>query len=211
MSAQQPDTRGGGGLSGRRPSGVPDGSPPGGPSHDGPLHDDPLHDGPLPGVPGRDERARRAVRDEVATRAFAAMRYLVLDQGDGRREVAETLGMSFVRAKALRRLAIEPMRMSELAASMGTDKPYATLVVDDLESRGLVLRTVDPSDRRAKIVAVTEAGRLAAATADAILSRPAPGLGRLDEEELRTLERLVAKAAADDDGSSPELRMSGNI
>jgi DNA-binding MarR family transcriptional regulator len=186
MSAQQPEIRGGDGPSGRRPAGVPD------------------------AIPDREERARRAVHDEIATRAFAAMRYLVLDQGDGRREVAETLGMSFVRAKALRRLAIEPMRMSELAASMGTDKPYATLVVDDLESRGMVVRTVDPSDRRAKIVAVTEAGRMAAATADAILSRPAPGLERLDEDELRTLERLVAKAAADDDGSSPELRMSGN-
>lgn len=151
--------------------------------------------------------APRGTRDEIATRAYAAMRYLVLDQGDGRREVAETLGMSFVRAKALRRLAIEPLRMSDLAASMGTDKPYATLVVDDLEARGLVVRTVDPSDRRAKIVAVTEAGREAAATADAILSRPAPGLARLDDEELATLARLVGKAAADDDEHSPELRM----
>jgi DNA-binding MarR family transcriptional regulator len=193
MNAQQPETRGVG-LPGRRPAGVPDG----------------VSEGLAEGIPDRDERARHAVHDEIATRAYAAMRYLVLDQGDARREVAETLGMSFVRAKALRRLAITPMRMSELAASMGTDKPYATLVVDDLESRGLVARTVDPSDRRAKIVAVTDAGRLAAATADAILSRPAPGLERLSEEELRTLERLVAKAAADDDGLSPELRMSGN-
>lgn len=154
-------------------------------------------------------RAGRETPPEVLTRAFATMRYLVLDQGDRRREVAETLGMSFGKAKALRRLAVEPLRMTELATAMGTDKPYATLVVDDLEARGLVLRTVDPADRRAKIVVVTEAGRQAAATANAILARPAAGFGRLDEEELRELARLLAKVAADDDGGpSPELRMA---
>lgn len=158
--------------------------------------------------PGPGATSAPGSREEVAARAFAAMRYLVLDQGDRRREVAETLGMSFVRVKALRRLALGPMRMTELAAAMGTDKPYATLVVDDLEARGLAARTVDPSDRRAKIVAVTEAGRRAAATADAILANPAPGISRLDDEEIRTLDRLMAKAAADDDAVSPELHLT---
>jgi hypothetical protein len=43
---------------------------------------------------------------------------LVLDE-DRRREVSEALGISFGRARALRRLAGQPMSMSELAAVLG--------------------------------------------------------------------------------------------
>jgi DNA-binding MarR family transcriptional regulator len=133
--------------------------------------------------------------NDDAARAFAAMRHLVLDQGDRRREVAETTGMSFIRTKALRRLASGPLRMSDLAAETGTDKPFATLIVDDLEQRGLVVRSVDPDDRRVKVVTITEAGRVVAVEAERILAHPAEGLLRLDAEELATLARLLSKAA----------------
>ena len=134
-----------------------------------------------------------------ATRATAAMRHLVLEQNDRRQQVAEALGMGFVRIKALRRLAAQPLRMSDLATAMGVDKPYTTLVVDDFERRGLVVRSVDPADRRAKIVTITDAGRALAVEADRILSYPAPGLLRLTAEELSTLVRLVEKASEEDD------------
>jgi DNA-binding MarR family transcriptional regulator len=125
---------------------------------------------------------------------FETMRRLVLEQEDRRNEVSEALGMSFIRSKALRRLAAGgPQRMSDLTAILATDKPYTTLIVDDLERRGLVLRSIDPDDRRCKIVTVTEAGREAAARADAILSRPPKSLLALDSEELTMLERLLAK------------------
>jgi len=125
---------------------------------------------------------------------FETMRRLVLEQEDRRNEVSEALGMSFIRSKALRRLAAGgPQRMSDLTVILATDKPYTTLIVDDLERRGLVLRSIDPDDRRCKIVTVTEAGREAAARADAILSRPPTSLLALDSEELTMLERLLAK------------------
>ncbi|QMU73499.1 MarR family transcriptional regulator [Streptacidiphilus sp. P02-A3a] len=121
------------------------------------------------------------------------MRRLVLEQEDRRSEVSEALGMSFSRSRALRRLAAGPKRMSELTATLSTDKPYTTLIVDDLERRGLVRRSVDPDDRRCKIVTLTEAGADAAARAAAILGRPPKSLLALDEDELTTLERLLAK------------------
>lgn len=129
----------------------------------------------------------------TASAVFEAMRRLVLEQEDRRGEVSEALGMSFSRSRALRRLAAGPQRMSELTAILSTDKPYTTLIVDDLERRGLVERSVDPDDRRCKIVTLTGTGREAAARAEAILARPPKSLLALDDDELTTLERLLAK------------------
>ena len=66
-----------------------------------------------------------------------------------RREVADALGMSFGRSRALRRLARRPMSMRELADALGIDPPNATVVVDDLEAQGLVRRRRAP-DRPAR-------------------------------------------------------------
>ena len=67
------------------------------------------------------------------------MNDLVLDN-ERRREVSEALGMSFSRARAVRRVARRPMSMSELAAALGIDPPNATVLVDELEGLRLVRR-----------------------------------------------------------------------
>src|SRR3954465_8088124 len=108
---------------------------------------------------------------EPAARIWQGMRALVLDD-DRRREVSETLGMSFTRAKALLSLAQGPTTMRGLAERLFIDAPYTTLIVNDLEERGLVRRTVSPGDRRAKQVAITEAGERVAAVAEKIMHRP---------------------------------------
>ena len=133
-----------------------------------------------------------------ASRAHAAMSHLVLEQRDPRQAVADATGVSFSRARVLRRLLNGPAKMSDLAARLGTDKPYLTLMVDDLVQRGLVTRIEAPDDRRAKVVALTDAGRSVAAEAERIVSQPAPGLARLDPSELATLVRLLEKACAED-------------
>ena len=135
-----------------------------------------------------------------AYRAHAAMQKLVLNQRDVRSAVANATGVSFTRVRALRRLIEGPMRMSELAALLGWDKPYTTIVIDDLEQRGLVTRNVAPDDRRAKVVELTEQGRAIAVTAIQILAEPAPGLAHLDAEELAVVATLLEKAAADEAG-----------
>lgn len=52
-----------------------------------------------------------------------------------------------------------PMRPGALAEKLGIAPRSATEVVDALESRGLVERTADASDRRATLVVPTDAGR----------------------------------------------------
>ncbi|ACU76674.1 transcriptional regulator, MarR family [Catenulispora acidiphila DSM 44928] len=134
-----------------------------------------------------------------AYRAHAAMQKLVLHQRDMRGAVEKATGVSFGRGRALRRLVDGPLRMSELAARLGWDKPYTTTVVDDLEERGLVTRNVAPDDRRAKMVELTPDGHAVAVTAIQILAEPAPGLARLNAEELAVVADLLEKASVENE------------
>jgi DNA-binding MarR family transcriptional regulator len=123
---------------------------------------------------------------------WQALRALVLDRGDSKREVCEALDMSFVRVKALLALASGPLPMRDLVTALGTDPAYATLVVDDLERRGFAERAPNPTDRRAKIVSSTVEGRRAARKADSILGRPPRSMRQLSADELAELARMVA-------------------
>ena len=133
---------------------------------------------------------------ELARSAWQGMRSIALERHDGRREVSEALGMSFIRVKALRHLAQQPVTLRELAASLTTDAPYTTLIVHDLAERGLVVRSPHPDDRRAKLVTVTEAGRQAAEQADAILGMPPPAMQALAAADLAELERIMTRMLA---------------
>jgi DNA-binding MarR family transcriptional regulator len=132
----------------------------------------------------------------AAERVWRNLRNLVLEQNEGRKETVEALGMSFFRVKALRRIAARPSALSELAAQLGSDRPYLTLVVDDLVKRGLVERHQHPTDRRSKIVTVTPEGQAAAARANAILGTPPPALHALPPEDLAALDRITSALAA---------------
>lgn len=120
---------------------------------------------------------------------------LVLDQGR-RREVAEALGMSFGRTRAIRRVARQPISMGELATALGIDPPNATVLVDDLESQGLVRRQPHPTDRRAKLVEATRKGKALARRAEEILGTPPPGLRSLSTDDLEALRRILENIGA---------------
>ena len=128
--------------------------------------------------------------DEAAREVWMLISNLVLDN-NRRREVSETLGISFARARALRRLARKPMSMGELAAALGIDPANTTGVVDDLESQALARRRPHPTDRRAKLVEATRKGKDMARRADAILSTPPPALSALSNDDLQTLRRIL--------------------
>jgi DNA-binding MarR family transcriptional regulator len=52
-----------------------------------------------------------------------------------------------------------PLRLNDLAARMATTPPTASRAVDALTESGLVARVVDPVDRRAVRLELTEAGK----------------------------------------------------
>jgi DNA-binding MarR family transcriptional regulator len=134
--------------------------------------------------------------DEQAGRVWAAMRDLV-DGHPTKQLVRETLdlGRGSGRVKSLQWLAQRPLSLTGLAEALGVDAPYATLIVDSLEQRGLVERQPDPQDRRRKLVTLTPAGTDAVARVLRIQRVPPPGFGNLSPAELDTLEELVRRLA----------------
>ena len=133
---------------------------------------------------------------DAAERVWRALRTLVLELNDRRAAVSGELGLSFVRIKALRRLTRTPMTMRDLGAELGIDAPYTTVVVDDLEQRGLVERRPDPQDRRRKIVAVLPAGARVARRASRLLDVPPDALAALPADDLAQLERIMRAVLA---------------
>ena len=131
---------------------------------------------------------------DVARRAWRAMLDVVLDH-DRKIAVSEALGVSWARVRALQRLADRPHTLSELAEQLAADRPYVTLIVDGLEERGLVQRTPHPEDRRAKLVALTAAGRAAAEHADAILDEPPAALHDVPAKDLEAVLRVLERLA----------------
>jgi DNA-binding MarR family transcriptional regulator len=129
---------------------------------------------------------------EPGRASWRIMRELVLDH-DRRQAVADEVGLSFARTRALLKLSAcdRPLTMRELADRLQTDAPYTTLIVADLEQRGLVERAVDPRDRRAKIVSMTPAGEALADRAQALLDVPPPALSSLSPDDLATLDRIL--------------------
>jgi MarR family transcriptional regulator, transcriptional regulator for hemolysin len=59
----------------------------------------------------------------------------------------------------------------ELADMVGLDKTTMVVTIDELERDGLAERRPSPTDRRARVIAVTKAGRRKVAEADAIKER----------------------------------------
>ena len=114
--------------------------------------------------------------------------------GTLRRELG--LGAGSGRIRVLFLLREQPMTLAQLAEAHGVDRPYATIIVDKLETLGFVERHPHPSDRRSKIVTLTPAGRAAAATADRILGEPPPALRALTKEQLTQLTGLLSRLSS---------------
>jgi DNA-binding MarR family transcriptional regulator len=132
----------------------------------------------------------RDVRAARIARVWSSMSELVLAE-DRRRTITDELGISFFRAKVLRRLLSGPATMRDLAARLVADKPYLSVTVDDLEQRGLLARTVDPDDRRVRLLTLTDEGMQIARRADEILASPPRGFHDLSDEDVAVLERVL--------------------
>lgn len=131
-------------------------------------------------------------RDALAREAYNVMRDLVLDH-ERRREVSETVGLSFGRLRALRRIVDQPLSMGDLAAQLNVDPPNLTVLVDDLERLGLVERRAQANDRRVKVVATTPKGATMARQAQEILERPPTRFDALSLDDLHALVNVLER------------------
>ena len=102
-------------------------------------------------------------------------------------------GLSIARTKVLRRLREQgPVRQNALATDFGLSPHSITDIVDGLERAGQAERRPDPTDRRAKLVAITEAGVACLDVANVTRERALNQIfGALSEEDRATLLRLL--------------------
>src|SRR6202789_3628965 len=102
-------------------------------------------------------------------------------------------GLSLARTKVLTRLKEDgPTRQNVLATYFGMAPHSITDIVDALERQGLAERRPDPTDRRAKLVAITGAGEACLDVANATRERLLKHVfGALSQEDLATFLRLL--------------------
>ncbi len=132
--------------------------------------------------------------DDLADEVWRLMSSTVINNQDTwKRAVVDRTGLPFSRIRILSRLAREPLSVKQIAAAATIDAPAATVAVNDLEERGLVVRQIDPGNRRSKTVSLTPAGRELLAVIDTV-ENPAPApLRQLDATELAALQALLEK------------------
>jgi len=118
----------------------------------------------------------------------------------GARSWLAPFGLSDGQARVLRMIgrADGPLRMSDLARRVEIVPRSATTVVEALEAKGLVVRDMDPEDRRSILVRPTEAGakilaELARARDEAAVALLAQ-LTRSDRLQLARLLRVLVRA-----------------
>lgn len=103
--------------------------------------------------------------------------------------------------RALLTLDDEPRPMRGMATALQCDASYVTGLVDDLEGAGYVERRPSPTDRRVKLVTLTEAGRRARDTARHALGEPPAFLARLSDADhadfARVMDRVMAALDAE--------------
>ncbi|MFG2665545.1 MarR family winged helix-turn-helix transcriptional regulator [Streptomyces sp. NPDC048387] len=112
--------------------------------------------------------------------------------GEHVRDRAATLGLTAAQATALRELS-GPMTMRELAERMNCEPSNATFVVDRLEKQELVERHPHPTDRRARLLVLTDGGTALRARLLDLLHVDSP-VACLTPEEQRVLRELLERA-----------------
>ncbi len=134
---------------------------------------------------------------DLADEVWRAMASLVIDNRDGwKRAVVEQTGLPFSRIRILKRLS---RAADDGEAGCRMPRPWMRLrrrsAVNDLEDRGLVVRETDPTNRRCKVVSLTDAGREMVHKIDAV-DDPAPDvLAALDDAQLKELQAIMEKLA----------------
>ncbi|WP_197288457.1 MarR family winged helix-turn-helix transcriptional regulator [Nocardia sp. NRRL S-836] len=107
-------------------------------------------------------------------------------------------GVSLARTKVLQVLTrLGPVKQTRLAAELGMAARSITQAVEAMERDGLVRRSSDAGDKRAKVVAVTEEGARALVAGEAAGNEVLrAAFQRLSAEQLRTLDEVLAVVEA---------------
>jgi len=98
-------------------------------------------------------------------------------------------GLNSSQAKALKAVQV-PVPMRALAGRLGCDASNVTGIVDRLEALGLARREAAASDRRVKIVAITDRGHEVLTLIRDDMTRAHEAFASLDEDQRTALDSL---------------------
>lgn len=100
----------------------------------------------------------------------------------------------------------DPGSQLALAQQLGIDRTVMTYLIDDLEGAGLVERRPDPADRRARRIAITEAGETRLCELEfALRDVEEHVLEPLDPAERDVLRALLRRLAVRERGEIPDV------
>ncbi len=166
----------------------------------------------LPVEPSATPGAGRAVESQLAESQAADLTWLLNRAAARMRGELDTVarghGLAGVRDWiVLTALGVEGGRTQlQLGRELGVDKTTLTSLLDRLEGDELVVRRLDPRDRRARIPEVTAAGRrLQARIAAARDEAEARLLAAFSPDEQRLLRALLTRLADSTAASGPCL------
>ncbi|GAA3123402.1 MarR family winged helix-turn-helix transcriptional regulator [Streptosporangium carneum] len=133
-------------------------------------------------------------RPDLAAMIIPLSRALI----DAELPVLREHGLSMWAYAVLLALDERPLRtQAALAESIGADKTRIIGFLDDLQRRGLIERTPDPTDRRVRLLSLTAEGRRVRDSAQAgIQSKEERLLARLPDEDRRGFLRALQALAA---------------
>ncbi len=115
-------------------------------------------------------------------------------------EVLKPTGLTFARYELLTLLSFSrygALPMAKASAQLQVHPTSVTNAVDRLESAKLVKRVPHPSDRRATLIEITEAGRTLALEATGMLNAKVFANPGLEHDKLDTLVRILAQLRQD--------------
>ncbi len=109
--------------------------------------------------------------------------------------VVRERGLNLARARLLLQIGRnEKVNQTELAALMELEHPTIVRLLDGLEKQGLILRCAVDGDRRAKQVALTDAGRAEVAWLDDVVAAMRDALlHEIDDQDLAVAARVLGR------------------
>jgi MarR family transcriptional regulator, organic hydroperoxide resistance regulator len=130
-----------------------------------------------------------------ASEAWTLLFRLFVSQRGRVPQVASEFELSPMQAHVLRLLEPdEPLPMRTLARKLCCDASNVTGIVDRLEERGLVRRAAAPSDRRVKMLVVTDRGLGIRTAILARLSEAPEPIASLSAADQRALREILGRA-----------------
>ncbi len=144
--------------------------------------------GPVPWL------AEEVGRTDPGAEAWSLMHWMMVTNKQRLFVLAQEFQLAPQQMIALRMLGGGPRKMSDLAHDLFCDSSNVTGIVDRLEERELVRRELSETDRRVKLLVLTEEGEWLRGEITKRMAQPPPPIASLSQKDQRALRDILKRA-----------------